>query len=85
MITLQLEDNELAALYAIFDRAFKNNAGGGMDVFAAVAHFHMKIEQARPRMPQPPPATPFVPDREELARQLEKNLKKQNGQPVKDA
>jgi hypothetical protein len=85
MITLQLEDNELAALYAIFDRAFKNRDFGGMDVFPAVAHFHAKIEQARPRAPQPMPPSAFVPDREELGRQLEKNLKKQNGHPVKDA
>jgi len=84
MITLQFEDNELAALYAIFDRAFKNRDGGGMDCFPAVAHFHAKIEQARPRVPQPGPPMPSI-DREELARQLEENRRKHNGQPIKDA
>lgn len=79
MITLQFEDGELSALYAIFDRAFKNRDSGGMDVFPAVAHFHAKIEAARPQRAAPMPPTPFVPDREELARQVEENRRKYNG------
>jgi hypothetical protein len=53
MIHLQADDGEINALLAIFDRAFKNQHGGGMDCYQAIRHWVQKIEDARPTVAMP--------------------------------